>query len=542
MDYFLIPSAKCAPDNLPNYGFVPMILYPVNGHTLLHYLFKEKCKTIIVGYEQVKLIEEHLKKKKYKDVNLISLNSIKDLGYSIYCALKTLFFTDKDAIIINFADTLVDINSFDYDYISYTDQSRGDTKKWAYINEHNGRIISYINKDEVNDSGLKLFVGNFRINHPNFFVECFKNLKFDGNSLFDALKSYSQKYPFKFVKVNKWLDFGHPSDYFDSQISVKAREFNHISFDKNRGILRKTSDDKEKFKGEIEWYLKLPNSLKYVSPRIFNYSIDFNNIFVDMEFYSYPTLLELYLYGDLSNYEWKKIFDKILFILKDFSSYTVTNCKIKDSLIDMYYTKTVDRLNMMRDIKQFKKFFEKNIVVNNKQFLNLDKIIKIMKSVVNDNLLNAKEFCIIHGDMCFANMLIDDKHNFLKLIDPRGKFGDFDIYGDQRYEIAKLFHSVDGKYDYIIKDLFEISVVDNSINYRIFDSHNSSLFDIMKISLNDIIKEHIAEIEIIEALLFLSMIPLHSENINHQYAMLATGLEILNRHINIEIKGGSKND
>lgn len=542
MDYFLIPSAKCAPDNLPNYGFVPMILYPVNGHTLLHYLFKKECKTIIIGCEQIKLIEEHLKKKKYEGVDLVSLESIKDLGYSIYCALKTLHFMKQDSITINFADTLVDINSLDCDYISYTDESRGDTKNWAYINEHNGKIVSYINKSEINDLSLKLFVGNFRIDHPNFFVECFKNVTFDGNSLFDALKLYSQKYPFKFVKVNKWLDFGHPSDYFDSQISVKAREFNHISFDKNRGILRKKSDDKEKFKGEIEWYLKLPNSLKYVSPRIFNYSTDFNNIFVDMEFYSYPTLLELYLYGDLSNYEWKKIFDKILFILKDFSSFTVSNDKIKDSLIDMYYTKTVDRLNKMRDVAQFKQFFENDIIVNNKHYLNLDKIIKIMKAVVYDNLLNVKEFCIIHGDMCFANMLIDDKHNFLKLIDPRGKFGDYDIYGDQRYEIAKLFHSVDGKYDYIIKDLFEISVIDSSINYKVFDNHNSSLFDVLKISLNDIIKEHIVEIEIIEALLFLSMIPLHSENINHQYAMLATGLEILNRHVNIEIEEKEKND
>ena len=49
--------------------------------------------------------------------------------------------------------------------------------------------------------------------------------------------------------------------------------------------------------------------------------------------------------------------------------------------------------------------------------------------------------------------MVDDNFSFIKVIDPRGKFGTYDIYGDFRYELAKLFHSVDGKYDFIIKDL-----------------------------------------------------------------------------------------
>ena len=42
------------------------------------------------------------------------------------------------------------------------------------------------------------------------------------------------------------------------------------------------------------------------------------------------------------------------------------------------------------------------------------------------------------------------------------------------------------------------------------------------------------KIELIEALLFLSMIPLHGESIRHQMVMLGTGLEILNRVIDIK--------
>lgn len=58
-------------------------------------------------------------------------------------------------------------------------------------------------------------------------------------------------------------------------MEVKAREFNHISIDKDRGILKKTSDDKDKFIGEIKWYLKLPADIEYVRPRIFDYSTSY---------------------------------------------------------------------------------------------------------------------------------------------------------------------------------------------------------------------------------------------------------------------------
>ena len=142
-----------------------------------------------------------------------------------------------------------------------------------------------------------------------------------------------------------------------------------------------------------------------------------------------------------------------------------------------------------------------------------------------------------NGDLCFANIMVDENYSFIKVIDPRGKFGDFDVYGDFRYELAKLFHSVDGKYDFIIKDLFKINYKseENEINYSIINRVRT--FDLYQTFL-DVFKEAIGnnlkKIELIEALLFLTMIPLHNESFEHQLVMLGTGLEILNRVINIE--------
>ena len=152
-------------------------------------------------------------------------------------------------------------------------------------------------------------------------------------------------------------------------------------------------------------------------------------------------------------------------------------------------------------------------------------------------LFDVDEFSVIHGDLCFANIMVDENYSFIKVIDPRGKFGNFDIYGDFRYELAKLFHSVDGKYDFIIKDLFKINYKseENEVNYSIINRVRT--FDLYQTFL-EVFKEAIGndlkKIELIEALLFLTMIPLHNESFEHQLVMLGTGLEILNRVINVE--------
>lgn len=540
MQYIIIPSAKCAPDNLTYVGDLPMVLYPINGHTILHYIvsnYNSAAKVTIVGYEKVDRLEKYIKKEKYSNISLKKLVSLKDLGYSIFQAIKDIKFTDSDTLLINFADTLIDNTDITENCIIYSPSKGESNAKWTFVNEANGIINNIVDRcyDTVTVDA-KIIVGVISIKNPAYFVKCLNaRTDINGCPLYLSLKDYSEKYPFDFVPAMHWLDLGHPDEYFNSQISIKAREFNHMSFDKNRGILRKTSDAKSKFIGEINWYLKLPHKLQYVSPRIFDYCLDSDNLFVEMEFYSYPTIHELYLYGEYSIYEWKRIIDKIKFLLCDFSRYTISDSRINESLYDMYYTKTIERLKQLKTDSFFEKYFYGQIIVNGRPYKNLTEITEMLENIVKTNLLNIDKFCIIHGDMCFANMLIDDKLNFIKLIDPRGKFGSFDIYGDQRYEIAKLFHSVDGKYDCIIKDLFDITAEDNQICYKLTFEDNCQLYSLVKDFLAELIGDSLKEIEIIEALLFLSMVPLHNENKNHQMIMLATGLEILARNIDIGV-------
>ena len=133
-------------------------------------------------------------------------------------------------------------------------------------------------------------------------------------------------------------------------------------------------------------------------------------------------------------------------------------------------------------------------------------------------------FTIIHGDLCFTNILVEDNYNFMRIIDPRGKFGTFDIYGDSRYELAKILHSLEGHYDYIIEDMFDVEVQDTHISYHLQLGEQTALQAFQQVFEKQL--TDIQAIRLIEATLFLSMIPLHNDYLSRQYAMLATGITL----------------
>lgn len=540
----IIPAAKIVPEELQKIGKLPAIIYPINQEIVFDFLWKQyndvSSKIHVLCYEKADKVHRRLASYPKEQVTIVDLPELKDLGHTIWYGIKEV----ENPIIINFADTIVEDNIFitDSDCFFYSEDYL--SEMWTYFEEQDGTINSIIDKTSCADKDEKkhkLFVGVFQIVNTQYFRLCleqaFEDETKNVSSFYKAVMEYSKKYPMTALKTNNWFDIGHIDKYYNSKLEVQAREFNHISIDKNRGILKKVSDDKDKFIGEIKWYLKLPSDVEYVRPRIFDYSTSYMKPYISMEYYAYHTVHELFLYGDLTRQQWIDIFERIRFVCDDFSRYTVIDNNIQSALEEMYLTKTLQRFEKIKNDNKFSAFFKLPIKVNGKKYMSLDKIIVRLKEIIPKMLYDVDKFSIIHGDLCFANIMVDPNFSFIKVIDPRGKFGTYDIYGDRRYELAKLFHSVDGKYDFIIKDLFELKYdcQKAQIDYRIQDRKRE--FDLYKV-FSETFKEEIGKdlkkIELIEALLFLSMIPLHGESIKHQMVMLATGMEILNRVITIE--------
>ena len=535
----IIPSATVVNGALQDVGKIPSIIYPINQRTVFDYLYEKygDADYSIIIYENAESVKEKLIK--YKGVELIQLTHLGTLGYTILNGLKGVH---GDGVI-NFGDTIVfdDLDDLKEDSFYYAEDLL--SKEWTFFSDKNGMLTQIMDKNTAsNNVSGKLFVGVFRFSHIEYLSECLEKVISETeessliNPFYIAVQKYSYRYPLTPILAKDWMDIGHADKYFNSQLEVKAREFNHIKIDKNRGLLTKYSDDVDKFIGEIKWYLKIPNDLEYARPRIFDYSLDYTKPYVTMEYYAYHTVHEYYLYGDLDEKQWRKIFSRINFVCHDFQRYVVKDEGIISAEEEMYLTKTKERINKLRHDNRFISFFRQPIYVNGTRYKPLSEIELSLEKIIPDKLYDLDYFTIIHGDLCFANIMIDSNFNFIKVIDPRGKFGSYDIYGDPRYELAKLFHSVDGKYDYIIKGLFELDYDTDKpfINYSIKEQQkNIEIYNAFMDVFEDEIGHNKNQIELIEALLFLSMIPLHNESFEQQMVMLATGLEIFNRVENI---------
>ena len=136
---------------------------------------------------------------------------------------------------------------------------------------------------------------------------------------------------------------------------------------------------------------------------------------------------------------------------------------------------------------------------------------------------------VVHGDLCFSNIMYDSRMNVIKVIDPRGLNNkqELTIYGNQTYDLAKLCHSLIGLYDFIIADEFELIKSEN-VGYKLIFNVDSRIEEIQEIFLSKSMLPEIANGDVIAPtiLLFLSMIPLHFDNPARQEAMLANALRL----------------
>ena len=136
----------------------------------------------------------------------------------------------------------------------------------------------------------------------------------------------------------------------------------------------------------------------------------------------------------------------------------------------------------------------------------------------------------MHGDFCFNNILYDLNSGILRLIDARGSFGEscVGIYGDIKYDLAKLTHSVIGGYDFIVNGGFHLSADRNqyiyTINFRDTTAYLTSLN--RKLIQQFGFKE--SDILFLVGLLFVSMCPIHQDDPRRQAVMYLHGIKYIN--------------
>jgi len=105
------------------------------------------------------------------------------------------------------------------------------------------------------------------------------------------------------------------------------------------------------------------------------------------------------------------------------------------------------------------------------------------------------------------------------------------IWGDKRYDFAKLYHSVEGLYEFIINDRFQLDATDKP-DFKLPS-------DVVKMTTKEFLsvftlsKEQLREIMILSGTIFIGMCPYHYDSLDRQKAMYYTGIRQLNEAMEI---------
>ncbi|MBX2894289.1 MAG: hypothetical protein KF763_02520 [Cyclobacteriaceae bacterium] len=405
---------------------------------------------------------------------------------------------------------------------------------WCLVEtDKQGRAVGYYDKQGKAEPDWQALAGVYSLSDVGLLKRVvMEKIQSGLKEISSVLTGYGKQNPIYVEPAKQWYDFGH-IDYFNlaKQKLLQSRYFNSLNIDPLRGTITKTSEKSEKLADELNWYRALPQNLRIFSPRLEEVETG-DKVTITQEYYGYPNLAELYVFGDLALTVWKNALQRLMEIQKLFKQET-GNVQAED-VWDMYHVKTNQRLDELSKQPGWKeRLSHETLVINGMSYKNFGQLSKSIESL----LIKLRELCsgsIIHGDYCFSNILYDLNTQVVRLIDPRGSFGKQKLYGDPRYDIAKLRHSIAGRYDFIIADLFKVEEENAEYTFEVVEPEVYSPLVKHFDTLIQVYGYAPEEIRLIEGLLFISMVPLHRDSPNRQLAMYLTGIQILNNVINAD--------
>jgi dTDP-glucose pyrophosphorylase len=529
----ILSAGKVSSDLRGLFGSIPSAMIPLNNRPCVSWIIDELLSQnfdkfyITVGYKKEVLVEFVNKKYPHLNIEFIEVDYELPPGNAIKSSLEKI---ETESLLVVLGDTIF---SEDLDLsqdVVFSSKKFLIPQKWCLVKkDSNNLVLNLEDKQNLsNTTDYEALIGLY-------YFKDFESLKYSADTLdkeeieiSNLIDKYRVKQKIKVTECKTWLDLGHLDNYYLAKFKVKqTRHFNSLEYNPLLGVVTKRSQNKVKFRREINWYLELPKELKALSPRIIDYSIG-DNPYVQMEYYGYPTLAETFLYGDLDIRIWSQLSGRIIDILKLFHGHKaeVSEQEYKSILID----KTNSRLeDLTSQSKAFSEIFSyDDIYINGTKYKNFNVIKKEIYTKIQKIIETRAEFsCVIHGDFCFSNILMDLLSGITRLIDPRGTWGSDSIFGDLRYDLAKLRHSVSGGYDFIVNDLFKVERNANSFELNFF---STPLHDEIGKSFDSKVQENwnLDDVKLIEGLLFLSMLPYHSDYDKRQLAMYCRGIKILN--------------
>jgi GTP:adenosylcobinamide-phosphate guanylyltransferase/thiamine kinase-like enzyme len=423
----------------------PKALVPVDNLPMLFHLFRkfpDKKFVIIADYKK-EVLREYAEC--FADVNyqIVDADGGGTCG-GIKSAIDLI--PQNESFMLLWSDLILSDNfvlpaeNADYIGLSQTFSCR-----WKYENNS----FSEEKSTEFGVAGLFVFQNKSRLENVPGSGEFVRWLK-------------ENNFKFQTLGLAGTREFGVLEEYYKLETS-KTRPFNKMTIDGEKVIKEPLDKQGEMLaKREGEWYKFATENGVSAIPKIYNYEplimekIDGKN-FYDVK----PS---------------RQILEKIVDSLKklhDVKSVSADSFSVKEA----YYTKTISRLSKIRNLVPFAD--RKTIIVNGKECRNVYFYKREFEKLLDN--IKCEYFAFIHGDCTFSNMMLRENGEPV-FIDPRGYFGNTELFGDVNYDWAKLYYSLVGNYDkFNLKD-FRLKINENDVELNIssngWESFEQDFFDL----------------------------------------------------------------
>ena len=479
----------------------PKCLVPVNNLPIIFYAFKKypDARYVIIGDYKYDVLEKYLE----TFAKNIKYTLIKSEGTGNICGIKKAldFVKDDEKFLLMWSDLLLsdDFKPENLPDGNYVGILKGSLCSWSFINGKLDKIPS----DEFGVAGCFLFENK----------KLLKDIPETGSFTGWLKNSGIKLLPMNMPHCPEVGTLEALARFKDNE--NRCRPYNKMEFTEDKVMkFGLTEEGKKLIDREIVWYKKMVEYGFDSIPKIYSFNpltmqkINGTNIFQ----------------AELTESQKAAITDNLIASVNKMHSFG-TEPGNKDDLLQEYYTKTIDRLN---SIKKVIPFADKDyILINGKNYKNPIVFQEDFKTAVENKLMDTI-FCPIHGDCTLTNTMVD-KNNKIYFIDARGYFGKQKVFGDIRYDWAKLYYSMCGNFDrFNIKD-FELTITDNEVLYKIssngWEPFTQKILDNMK-------NCRIEDIKFIHAIIWLSLASHCWEDYDSMCLAFYNGVSLVSEHIN----------
>ena len=440
------------------------------------------------GCEEIVVVVNHRREKIQEVVDQYNLGvSIADvevegggLSKSILAGINHISSEDQPLLIL-LGDLLVNSGKMDLEGNSVSTFTVDDWSRWCMV-DSDGVFYDKPKERPPTDQALSGVYHLTSSEEAKGLIEdqIEKDTRINGELQFSTVLSQLQS-PVTCSNLHI-LDFGTLSDFLKNRGLRNSRSFNRVEIWEDSVV--KQSTKRDKIVAELGWYRNLPVDIVTRTPRILDFDLYAKNgASYTMERVLDPTLRELYLFLDRDGELWTRIFSECFATHKKMGEY-----KSESSSRDAILKKTTDRAT------------EGN-------FTGISLVQDFLGVLSEESKKFETHSCLVHGDLCFSNVMWNSGSGRITMLDPRGE-----VFYSPYYDIAKLRHSIFG-YDFIDAELYTV----NEGETRLFDDGTEHIRELyFEMERERFSPDEIRYLDLLTASLFLSMIPLHSHNSQNQ--------------------------